>query len=421
MKNTTLNTPAKAPRRGIGAKAGRRLSNTIVYIILILVTATWLFPFFGIVLESFRINTPQQVSYLWPAELTPKNAKAGNIKIVDENGETFVIHGALDSHGRERYINMADKPEIGDTITVTGRLHNAGDCVQMRNGWIVSDIGEAQKVSLSEAKTTGASQEAGVLSEGKYAVTGKITEVYGYSSQEYWAAFKEYYGINNYRKLFTQTDFLLWFKNTAIMGVATAFLQVFFILSVSYALSRMRFKGRQGLMNLMLILGMFPGFLTMILIYKVFSQAGLTLEMAPVGLIIVYCASSGMGYYVSKGFFDTIPKSLDEAARVDGATRFQVFYKVIMPMAKPIVIYTILMGFMAPWGDFMLASYIIHENSEGMNVAVGMYEWLSKTNLNTYYTMFCAGGVTVAVPVVSVFLMLQKYYVEGVTGGAVKG
>ena len=205
------------------------------------------------------------------------------------------------------------------------------------------------------------------------------------------------------------------------MGVATAAFQTVFILSMSYVLSRLRFKGRRGLMNFMLILGMFPGFLTMILIYKVFASAGLTANMAPLGLIIVYCASSAMGYYVSKGFFDTIPKSLDEAARVDGATRFQVFYKVIMPLSKPIVIYTILMGFMAPWGDFILASYLIHENSAGMNVAVGMYEWLSRTNLNTYYTMFCAAGVIVAIPVVTVFLLLQKYYVEGVTGGAVKG
>ena len=296
-KNTAETASPARNKRSIGVAAGRRIGNTIVYVILIAMTVVWLFPFFGIVLESFRVEIPQQVSYLWPKK----------------------------------------------------------------------------------------------------------------------------FGFDNYIKLFTQTDFPQWFINTGLMGVATAFFQLFFVLSVSYALSRMRFKGRQGLMNIMLILGMFPGFLTMILIYKVFADAGLTMEMAPVGLVIVYCASSGMGYYVSKGFFDTIPKSLDEAARVDGATRFQVFYKVIMPMAKPIVIYTILMGFMAPWGDFMTASYIIHENSEGMNVAVGMYEWLSKTNLNTHYTMFCAGGVVVAIPVTALFLALQKYYVEGVTGGAVKG
>ena len=229
------------------------------------------------------------------------------------------------------------------------------------------------------------------------------------------------FGLDNYIRLFKETDFLKWFKNTAIMGLATAFFQTFFVLSMSYTLSRLRFKGRKTLMNIMLILGMFPGFLTMILIYKVFYDLGLTMEMAPVGLIIVYCASSGMGYYISKGFFDTIPTTLDEAARVDGATRWEVFYKVIMPLSGSIIIYTILMGFMAPWGDFMLASYIIHENSAGMSVAVGMYEWLSKTNVNTNYTMFCAAGVVVAVPVTTVFLCLQKYYVEGVTGGAVKG
>ena len=294
MKKTVNNNIKKGR---LGARSSRTLGNVVVYIVLALITMIWLFPFVGIVLESFRVEYPGQVSYFWPKQL----------------------------------------------------------------------------------------------------------------------------GFDNYIKLFETTDFLRWFINTGIMGVATAVLQTLFVLSMSYVLSRLRFKGRKGLMNLMLILGMFPGFLTMILIYKVFTDVGLTMNMAPIGLIIVYCASSGMGYYVSKGFFDTIPKSLDEAARVDGATRFQVFYKVILPLSKPIVIYTVLMGFMAPWGDFMLASYLIHENSQGMSVAVGMFEWLSKTMVNTNYTMFCAAGVIVAIPVVAVFLALQKYYVEGVTGGAVKG
>ena len=284
-------------RSSMGARTSRRIGNTITYIVLIMITVIWLFPFAGIVLESFKVNTQAMDGEFWP----------------------------------------------------------------------------------------------------------------------------EKFGLDNYVRLFKETDFLIWFKNTAIMGIATAVFQTFFVLSMSYTLSRLRFKGRKALMNFMLILGMFPGFLTMILIYKVFSDLGLTMEMAPVGLVIVYCASSGMGYYVSKGFFDTIPNTLDEAARVDGATRWQVFYKVIMPLSGSIVIYTILMGFMAPWGDFMLASYIIHENSAGMSVAVGMYEWLSKTMLNTNYTMFCAAGVIVAIPVTTVFLLLQKYYVEGVTGGAVKG
>lgn len=289
----------KARKSLLGAKAARRLSNGTIYVLLIIMTLVWLFPFMGIVLESFKTETTSQTSYLLPKQ----------------------------------------------------------------------------------------------------------------------------WGLDNYIRLFTEKDglFFRWFGSTALMGVCTAVLQTFFILSMSYTLSRLRFKMRKPLMNFMLVLGMFPGFLSMILIYKVFSELGLTLAMAPVGLIIVYCASSGMGYYVSKGFFDTIPKSLDEAARIDGATRWQVFYKVIMPLSKPIVIYTILMGFMAPWGDFMLATYLAHGDELGKNVAVGMKDMLSLTRINSDYTMFCAAGVVVAVPVVIVFLCLQKYYVEGVTGGAVKG
>ena len=230
------------------------------------------------------------------------------------------------------------------------------------------------------------------------------------------------WGFDNYINLWTKTSFPTWFRNTFVIALAVAVLQTLIVLSVSYVLSRIRFNGRKLLMNTCLVLGMFPGFVTMIVLYKVLSGFGLTGANSVPGLILVYCASSGMGYYVSKGFFDTIPKSLDEAARVDGATRFQVFYKVIMPLSKPIVIYTILTAFMAPWGDFMFAKYISHGTEAGMNVAVGLQYWISsKTLISTNYTMFCAGGVCVALPVTILFMCLQKYYVEGVTGGAVKG
>ena len=292
-----MNNNSTIKKTGLGAKASRRISNAIVYVLLALITVIWLFPFVGIVLESFRIESTGQESYFIPKQL----------------------------------------------------------------------------------------------------------------------------GFDNYIELYTKTDFLKWFLNTSLLGVATALLQTFFVLSMSYTLSRLRFNGRKFLMNFMLILGMFPGFLTLILIYKIFYDLGLTEANAPYGLIIVYCASSAMGYYVSKGFFDTIPKTLDEAARIDGATRWQVFYKVIMPLSKPIIIYTILMGFMAPWGDFMMANYLAHQIPEGKNVAVGMFQWLERSYRNERYTMFCAGGVSVSIPVTGVFLALQKYYVEGVTGGAVKG
>ncbi len=228
------------------------------------------------------------------------------------------------------------------------------------------------------------------------------------------------WGFDNYVNLF-KTDFPRWYTNTFIAALVTAVLQTIIVLCMSYTLSRFRFKMRKPLMRFMLILGMFPGMLTMIILYRVLKDLGLTQANAVPGLILVYIASSGMGYYVSKGFFDTIPKSLDEAARVDGATRFQVLKKIILPLSKPIVIYTILTAFMGPWGDYVFAQYISFGTSSGMNVAVGLYRWLNKDQIATSYTMFCAGGVLVAIPVTVLFMCLQKYYVEGVTGGAVKG
>ena len=228
------------------------------------------------------------------------------------------------------------------------------------------------------------------------------------------------WGLDNFRNLMN-TNFPKWYLNTFIIAVVAAALQTVIVLCMSYTLSRFRFKLRKPLMKFMLILGLFPGMLTMIILYRVLKDLGLTQANAVPGLILVYIASSGMGYYVSKGFFDTIPKSLDEAARIDGATRAQVLWKIILPLAGSIVIYTLLTGFMGPWGDYVFASYISFGNSSGMNVAVGMYNWLTPDQINNNYTMFCAGGVVVAIPVVILFMCLQKYYVEGVTGGAVKG
>ena len=219
----------------------------------------------------------------------------------------------------------------------------------------------------------------------------------------------------------TPSEYIRWYGNTLIIALFTAALQTIIVLSVSYAFSRIRFKGHKLMMNIILVLGMFPGFLTMITLYFLLKQVGLTKDGAVPGLILIYVASSGMGYYISKGFFDTIPKSLDESARIDGATRFQVFRKIIMPLAKPIVIYTVLMAFMAPWGDFVFASLIAFRSKANFNSAVGLYQWINTNDYQGYFTRFCAGGVLVALPITILFLALQKYYVEGVTGGAVKG
>ena len=239
------------------------------------------------------------------------------------------------------------------------------------------------------------------------------THMVGYVIPEQW-------GLNNYVRLFS-TSFPRWYTNTFLIALFTAAFSTIITLCMSYTLSRFRFKLRKPLMQFMLILGMFPGMLGMIILYNVLKDLGMTQANAVPGLLLVNIASSGMGYYVSKGFFDTNPKSLDEAARIDGATRFYILRKVILPLAKPIVIYTILTAFMGPWGDFVFARYISMNNVDGMNVAVGLFSWLNQDQINNNYTMFCAGGVLVALPVTLLFMFLQKYYVEGVTGGAVKG
>lgn len=230
------------------------------------------------------------------------------------------------------------------------------------------------------------------------------------------------FSLDSYTFLFSsESQFVRWYGNTLTIAIFVAVLQTIVVLCVSYALSRMRFKGRTLLMRFWLILGMFPGFLTMICLYFLLKQFGLTQAGAIPGLILISVASSGMGYYVTKGYFDTIPKALDEAARIDGASRARVFFTMIIPMSKPIIIYAALVAFMAPWCDYVFASYVAFGHSDSYNVAVALNRWIWTNDYQGYFTRFCAGGILVAIPVTILFMCLQKYYVEGVTGGAVKG
>ena len=295
-------------------KAVERGTNAVIYVILVIISIVWLFPFFFLILQSLRGEAGATTAYFFPKQWTFDNY----IHLFTNEGKRF---------------------------------------------------------------------DGSVVSTGSY-------------------------------------NFLLWYGRTLLISICVTVIQTTIVLVTSYALSRLRFKLRKPLMNLMLVLGMFPGFMAMTALYFLLQLVGLTQDMSIVGLVLVYVGSSCMGYYICKGFFDTIPKSLDEAARIDGASRHTVFIKVILPLSKPIIIYTILTAFMAPWGEYMFASLIANGNPSYWNVAVGLRDMIQRESLGNYadsFQRFCAAGVVVSLPITILFFILQRYYVEGVTGGSVKG
>lgn len=236
--------------------------------------------------------------------------------------------------------------------------------------------------------------------------------------------FPKTYTINNYVKLFTDTSILNFpkmFMNTFIIAIFTCIISTIFVLSVSYTMSRMRFNMRKPFMNVAMILGLFPSFMSMIAVYYILKALGLAEgSMIRIALIIVFSAGSGVGFYVAKGFFDTIPKALDEAAIIDGATRWQVFTKITAPLSKPIIVYTILTSFMGPWVDFIFAKVICHADAQYYTVSIGLWKMLEKEYIDSWYTCFAAGAVVVSIPIAILFLLTQKFYVDGMSG-AVKG
>ncbi len=235
--------------------------------------------------------------------------------------------------------------------------------------------------------------------------------------------FPQQWTLDNYVRLFRDTPFLRWYGNTLLIAVVSCCITSLFVLAVAYAFSRIRFKTRKPLMNVMLILGMFPGFMSMSAVYFLLKILMPDSFQSHASLIIVYSAGAALSYYIAKGFFDTVPKSLDDAARIDGASRSQVFFKITLPLSKSIIIYTILTSFISPWCDYIFVSYIMSgvQDTGMYTVSLGMYKWLEREMIQEYFTTFCAAAVVVAVPITALFMWLQKYYVEGVTGGAVKG
>lgn len=227
--------------------------------------------------------------------------------------------------------------------------------------------------------------------------------------------------LDNFKNLFTNQSvlpFAKWWLNTLIVAACSCVINTLIILATSYVLSRTRFAGRKAFMNILMIIGMFPGFMSLIAVYNILKGIGLNQSL--MALIVVGAAGAAMGYHVSKGFFDTIPKAIDEAAIIDGASRLQIFIHVTLPLAKSIIVYTVLGSFLATWSDYIFPSMLFGDKQSSYTVAVGLY-WLTDfKRIDTYYTQFAAGAVIVALPIVILFIWLQRFYVEGLSG-SVKG
>ena len=228
------------------------------------------------------------------------------------------------------------------------------------------------------------------------------------------------YTLDNYIKLFTDTSILNFprmFMNTLIIAIFSCLIATFYTLAVSYCLSRLKFKLRKPYMNMAMILGLFPGFMSMVAVYFILKAAGLTEgNLIRVALILCYSGGAGLGFQIAKGFFDTIPYAVDEAAILDGCTKWQVFTKVTLPLSKPIIVYTVLTAFMAPWLDFIFAKVICRANSDQYTIAIGLWKMLEKEYIDSWYTSFAAGAVLISIPIAILFLCMQKYYVDGVSG-----
>ncbi|WP_308636757.1 sugar ABC transporter permease [Paenibacillus silvisoli] len=223
----------------------------------------------------------------------------------------------------------------------------------------------------------------------------------------------------HFKELFTSPSFQFgrWYWNTLKIATLSMILSTLLTTLSMYALSRFRFKGRKALLTTMLVLGMFPGFMSMVAIYILLLQLDLLDTHA--ALILVYSSGSVLSGFIVKGFYDTIPRSLDEAARIDGASHLTIFWRIMLPLSRPMLTYIGLTTFTGAWVDFIFARLVLR-SKENWTLAVGMWDMVA-TFQNSNFTMFAAGSVLIAVPIMILFAFLQKFLVQGLTAGASKG
>ena len=227
--------------------------------------------------------------------------------------------------------------------------------------------------------------------------------------------FPSEYSFDSFKLLFTDTvmyNYMSWFTNTLFVAIVSSLLGTVLVILTAYTISTFEFRGRKALMNGALVLGMFPSFMGMTAVYLLMTQFGFI--NSHLGLALIYAGGAPMGYLVQKGFFDTIPKSIYEAASIDGASNFKIFRSITMPLSKPMLVYTLLTQFAWPWSDYILPKLLLKDKSL-WTVAVGLMS-LPETE----FARFSAGSVFIAVPIVILYFCLSKYLVNGMSAGAVK-
>ena len=230
-------------------------------------------------------------------------------------------------------------------------------------------------------------------------------------------AFPENPTVLHYVKLIKETKFVYWYANTLKIALINMAISVVLTSMTSYVFSRFRFKGkRTGLLSI-LILQMFPSFMGMMATYNILWQ--LNLLDTHFGLILTYAAGQvPYNTWLVKGYLSNIPRSLDEAAKLDGASNLRIFTQIILPLMKPILIFVALSQFITPWMDFIFPRMIL-SSPEKKTLAIGLYDMIN-ANTNNNFTTFAAGAILVAVPITILYVCLQKYLIQGVTAGANK-
>lgn len=226
--------------------------------------------------------------------------------------------------------------------------------------------------------------------------------------------FPTHYSFEAFERLFTDTDFLLWYGNTLIVGAMNAFLCLLLVFPTAYALSRLRFRGRKNYLMVFLVLQMFPGTMAMVAYYVLLNMLGLLDSYF--GIVLVFACTAVPGStFLMKGYLDTVSREIEEAAMLDGATRFQCVVRVMIPLAKPMVGLVCLFGFATPFGDYMLSRFLITDPGK-YTLALGIYDTIFSTAGSTNYALFAAAALLSSLPMTIIYMCLQKVIINGLSG-----